>query len=165
MYRNDRLKLRQRVRPLADAGLQRWHRYCYEKEPPTLHTAPHFLLRRKMLFTLAIVILLAGAAIRPLSFVFLLWGRKCIAVLVAGLLIGALVRELAAVCLGTKGRLWYTRRIAPFFVLALLVAIHTALPIADRLVTRVFGIEPFFSSAASVHVLVAIELMTMALLR
>ena len=107
MDRNDRLHLKQRVQPWADAGLRRWHRYCYEKKPPMLHTAPHFLLRRKRLFTLALVILVTGAAIRPLSFVFLLWGRKLIAVLLTGLLIGALVRELAAVCLGTKGRLYY----------------------------------------------------------
>lgn len=165
MYRNDRLNLKQKVRPLADAGLRRWHRYCYEKEPPALHTAPHFLLRRKTLFTLAVVILLAGAAIRPLSFVFLLWGRRFIAVLVTGLLIGALLRQLTAICLGTKGRLWYTRRIAPFLVLALLVAIHTTLPIADQLVARMFRIGSFFSSAASVHALVAIELVTIALLR
>jgi len=165
MDRNDRLHLKQRVQPWADAGLRRWHRYCYEKKPPMLHTAPHFLLRRKTLFTLALVILVTGAAIRPLSFVFLLWGRKLIAVLLTGLLIGALVRELAAVCLGTKGRLWYTRRIAPFLVLALFVAIHTVLPLADRLVARMFGIGPFVSSAASVHVLVAMALMTIALLR
>jgi hypothetical protein len=117
------------------------------------------------LFTLAIAILLAGAAIRPWSFVFLLWGRNLIAILVAGLLIGTLVREVAAVCLGTNGRLWYTRWIAPILVIVLLVAIHTVLPIADRIVARVFNIATFFSSAASVHVLVPIALMTIALLR
>lgn len=165
MHQDSQHDLGARCKRLVRACISCWHRYHYQKAPPTLSTTPRVLLRRKTLFTLAIAILLAGAAIRPWSFVFLLWGRNLIAILVAGLLIGTLVREVAAVCLGTNGRLWYTRWIAPILVIVLLVAIHTVLPIADRIVARVFNIATFFSSAASVHVLVPIALMTIALLR
>jgi hypothetical protein len=140
---------------LANAGLRRWHQYRYERKPPTFRMTPHFLLQRKTLLILACLILLAGMVFRPLSFLLLLWGRRFIAVLVAGLLMGALVRELAASCLGTKGRLWYTRWEAPVFLLITVVAVNALFPVADRMVARIFGIGPFFSSAVAAHVLVS----------
>jgi hypothetical protein len=150
---------------LANAGLRRWHQYRYQRKPPTFRTTPHFLLRRKTLLILACFILLAGAVLRPLSFILLLRSRRFIVVLVAGLLVGALVRELAAVCLGTKGRLWYTRWGAPVFLLIALVAVNALFPIADHMVVRIFGIGPFFSSVAAAYVLVGMELVAIALLR
>jgi hypothetical protein len=165
IYADNRHHLRRRTRGFVDAALGRWHRYCYLRKPPTFRTDPHFLLRRKTLLTLACFILLVGAVFRPLSFVWLLWRRKFIAVLVAGLLAGALVREVAAVCLGTKGRLWYTRWEAPAFVLLAIVAVNVAAHVADRLVFKVVGMGPFLSSAAATHVLIAFELIGIAVLR
>lgn len=150
---------------LANAVLRRWHQYCYERQPPTLRTAPYFLLRRKTLLILACLILLAGAVLRPLSFILLLRSRRFIVVLVAGLLEGALVRELAVRCLGTKGRLWYTRWAAPIFLLVALVTVNTAAHTADRLALQVLGVGPFLSSGAAAYVLVTLELIWIAVFR
>jgi hypothetical protein len=162
---NARRIVRAKLSPLVNATLRRWHQYGYEKEPPTFRTIPHFLLRRKTLLILAFSILLAGAVLRPWSFILLLRSRGFIAVLVAGLLAGALVRELAAVCLGTKGRLWYTRWAAPVFLLAALVAVNTAVHAADRLAHQVLGTGPFLSSGAAAYVLIALELLWIAAFR
>jgi hypothetical protein len=101
-HRNVYRIVRDQLPRLASASLRRWHQYRYERQPSTFPTNPHFLLRRKTLLILAFFILLAGAVLRPLSFVLLLRSRGFIVVLVAGLLAGALVREIAASCLGTK---------------------------------------------------------------
>lgn len=165
MHQNDQHDLRARGKRLADACVSRWHRYHYEKAPPMLCTTPHFLLRRKTLMGVALLILLAGAVLRPFSSLLLLRSPKFIAVVVAGFLMGALVRELAAVCLGTKGRLWHTRRIAPVFLVAVMATVQTLLLCADRLVARILGIGPFFSSAVAAHVLLGMELIAVAVLR
>lgn len=157
--------IRATLSPLVNAAVRRWHQYGYEKEPPTFRTTPHCLLRRKTLLILAFSILLAGAVLRPWSFILLLRSRGFIAVLAAGLLAGALVRELAAVCLGTKGRLWYTRWAAPVFLLAAFVAVNIALHAADRLAFAVLGTGPFLASAVAAYVLIALELIWIALLR
>ena len=157
--------VRAKLSHLANTVLRRWHQYCYARRPPMFRTTPHFLLRSKTLLILACLILLAGAVLKPLSFVLLLRGRRFIAVLVAGLLVGTLVRELAVVCLGTKGRLWYTRWAAPVFLLVALAAINSLFPIADLALVKMFGTGPFFSSPAAAHVVIAMELVTIALLR
>jgi len=157
--------VRAKLSHLVNAALRRWHQYCYEKEPPTFRTTPHFLLRRKTLLILAFFILLAGAVLRPLRFILLLRSRRFITVLVAGLLVGALVRELAARCLGTKGRLWYTRWAAPIFLLVAFVAVNIALRVVDRLAFAVLGTGPFLSSAAAAYVLVPLELIGIAVFR
>ena len=165
MHQDNQHDLRARGKRLADACVSRWHRYCYEKAPPTLSTTPHFLLRKKTLFTLAVVVILVGAILRPVSFLFLLWSPRFITVVVAGSLLGVLARETAAVYLGTKGRLWYTRRMAPVFLVVTLATMQTLLPVADRLVARMLGIGPFFASGAAAYVLLGMELIAIALLR
>lgn len=165
VYPNNRHDLRRKVRDLTKTGLSRWHRYRYEKRAPAFQTTPHFLLRRKILLILACFILLAGVVLRPLSFLRLLWGRRFVVVFVTGFLAGALVGQLAAVCLGTGGRLWYTRCAAPAFVLIAFIAVNALFPIADRLIAGVFGIGPFFSLHAAAYVLTAMELVGIALVR
>jgi len=165
MHRNRASMLKTKLRRLAEAGRARWHRYCYEKEPPPLRTRPHFLLRRKVLLALAIVILVLGAVFHPLSFVGLLWARTLFLVIVAAFVVAAGVQQVAATCLGTKGRLWYTRPIAPLFLLLVLALMHALLPMGDCLVARAFGVGPFLSSSVAGHSLLALELMWIALLR
>jgi len=126
---------------------------------------PRGLLRRKILFTLAGAILIACAISSPLAFVLLLCGEKLVALVIAGFLVAATVRMLGPVCLGAKGSVWHTRWAAPIFLLVALVAVNTALRIVDRLGFAVLGTGPFLSSAAAGYVLIALELVWIAVLR
>lgn len=123
------------------------------------------MLRRKVLFTLAGAILLACAISSPLSFLFLLCTDKFVALVIVGFLVAATVRILAPVCFATKGGVWHTRWTAPVFLLVALVAVNVALRAADRLAFEVFGTGPFLSSTAAAYVLIALELIWIAVLR
>lgn len=123
------------------------------------------MLRRKVLFTLAGAIVLACAVSSPLRFVFLLCGEKLVALVIGGFLAAAVVRGLLPICFRAKGRPWHTRWTAPVFLLVALVAVNVALRAADRLAFEVFGTGPFLSSATAAYVLIALELIWIAVLR
>lgn len=138
-----------------------------ERKPAMLRKSPYLLLRPKVLFTMAAAILLACAIHRPwrLLFVFSGKGLTCAMVfIVAGLVIGAIVHELGQFCLRTNVSPWYTRRAAAVFLLVAMIGINALLPIIDRMVFAVIGTGPFLSSATSAYVLIAFELVWVALL-
>jgi hypothetical protein len=107
---------------------------------------------------------LACAISSPLSLMFLLCSDRLIVLVIAGFLIAAAVRASVPVCLATKKRLWHTRWPAPVLMLVVLVAINITLRVADRLALQVLGTGPFLSSAAAPYVLIALELIWIALL-
>jgi len=133
--------------------------------PVVVPRRPHLLLRRKVLFTLAGAILLACAISCPLSFLFLLCTDKFVALVIVGFLVAATVRVLAPVCFATKSGVWHTRRASPVFLLVAFVAVNVAVRAADRLAFEVLGTGPFLASAAAAYVLIALELIWIALLR
>jgi isoprenylcysteine carboxyl methyltransferase (ICMT) family protein YpbQ len=125
------------------------------------------LLRPKVLFTLAAAILLICAIRRPWRLLFIFSGKGLtytLVFVVAGLLIGAVVHELGQFCFRTKGSPWYTRRAAAVFLIVALMGINTLLPIVDRMAFAVIRTGPFLSSADSAYVLIALELIWVALL-
>jgi len=136
-----------------------------EKWPVVFVRRPHVLLQRKVLFILAGAILLACAISSPLSFMFLLCSEKLVALVIAGFLGAAVVRMLVPVCLATKGGVWHTRRVAPIFSLVALIAANIALRAVDHLAFAVLGTGPFLSSTAGTYVLIALELIWIAVLR
>ncbi len=133
--------------------------------PVVVPRRPHFLLRRKVLFTLAGAILLACAISSPLSLLFLLCSDRFVALVIAGFLVAATVRILAPVCFAAKGGVWHTRWAAPIFLLVALVGVNIALRAADRLAFEMLGMGPFLSSTAAPSILIAIQLVSIALLR
>lgn len=136
-----------------------------QRQPVALPRRPHWLLQRKVLLTLAAAILLACAVRRPLGFILLVRSRNLVALVIAGFVVAALVRELATVCLRSKGRPWHTRWFAPLLVVLALAGINALLPAADRLAFAVFGIGPLLTSEMVAQVLIALQLMWIAVLR
>ena len=138
-----------------------------ERKPAILRKSPYMLLRPKVLFTLAAAILLICAIRRPWRLLFIFSGKGLtytLVFVVAGLLIGAVVHELGQFCFRTKGSPWYTRRAAAVFLLVAMIGINTLLPIVDRMAFAVIRTGPFLSSADSAYVLIALELVWVALL-
>lgn len=133
--------------------------------PGVVPRRPHFLLRRKVLFTLAGAILLACAISSPLSLLFLLCSDRLVALVIAGFLVAATVRILAPVCFAAKGGAWHTRWAAPIFLFVALVGVNIAFHAADRLAFAVLGTGPFLASAVAAHVLITLELIWIVLLR
>jgi len=136
-----------------------------KKWPVAFVKRPHRLLRRKTLFTLAGVILLACAISSPLSFIFVLCGDKLVALVITAFLVVAVVRVLVPVFFRTRGRAWHTRLTAPLFLFVSLVGVNLVVLAADRLAHEVLGTGLFLSSAAAVYVLIGLELMWIAVLR
>lgn len=137
----------------------------YRPRPLVLPRRPCWVLQRKVLLTLAIAILAACAISSPLSLVFLLAGDSFVVLVAVGFVVAALVRVLAPVCLGAKFSRWHTRGIAPVFVLVALVAANALLRTIDPIASQILGSGPFLSSATAVYVVVALELVWLALLR
>jgi len=138
-----------------------------ERKPAMLRKSPYLLLRPKVLFTVAAVILLVCAAHRPWRLLFIFSGKGLtytLVFVVAGLLIGAMVHELGQFCFRTNVSPWYTRRAAAIFLIVALMGINALLPIVDRMAFAVIGTGPFLSSAASGYVLIAFELVWVAML-
>lgn len=150
-----------RIVPVPDRLNQR----RYDRRVVPLPRRPHWLLRRKVLLTLAVAILLACAVRRPLGFVLLLRHRRLVTVVIAGFAVAALVRELATVCLRSKGCPWHAQRVAPLFLFVALVGINALLPVADRMAVALLGIGPLVTSDMVAHVLIASQLIWLAVLR
>jgi len=147
--------------------LLRRNQSYYERWSIMPRRDPYLLLRPKVLFTLATVILAACAIHRPWRLLLIFSGKgltRVVVLVVAGLLIAALVHELGRVCLRTKGSPWYTRRAAPIFLLAALIGINALLPTVDRIAFAAVGTGPFLSSAAAANALIGIELIWFAVL-
>jgi hypothetical protein len=92
-------------------------------------------------------------------------GLTCEVVLaVAALVVAAFVHELGQLCFRRIGGPWFTRAAAVPFLLVAIVGINTVLPVLDRAVFMLTKMGPFLSTAASVYVLVAMQLAWIALL-
>ena len=126
-----------------------------------------FRFRRKALFMLACILLVVAMAHRPwmLLFAFRAKGLTNTLVLVVWALVGVItIHELAQLALRSRGEPWYTRRGSLLFLPIALLCMNILFIAADNLVSETFGMGPFLSSNAAMCVLIAVELMWIALL-
>ena len=126
-----------------------------------------FHFRRKALLVLSCILLVVVAAHRPwkLLFVFSAKGLTNTLVFVVGGLVGAIaVHEFAQIVLRGRGEPWYTRRGSLVFLPVALLCTNALFGAADNLASKTIGIGPFLSSNASMCILLAVELMWIALL-
>jgi len=126
-----------------------------------------FRFRRKALFMLACILLVVAMAHRPwmLLFAFSAKGLTSTLVLVVGAIVGVTtIHELAQLALRSRGEPWYTRRGSLVFLPVALLCINALFSAADNLVSKTFGMGPFLSSNTAMCILIAVELMWIALL-
>jgi hypothetical protein len=129
--------------------------------------SPYLVLQPKVLYTLAAAILVLCGLHRPWRLLSLFSGKglTCAVVLaVASFVVATLVHELGQLCFRGTGGPWFTRRAAVPFLLVAVVGINTMLPALDRVVFTLTKTGPFLSTAGAVYVLVALELVWIALL-
>ena len=133
----------------------------------TPYRKPCLLLRPKVLYALAAVILVLCAIHRPWRLLLIFWGKgltRAVVLVIAGLVIAALIHMLGQACLRTRSGPWYTQWAAVVFLPVALIVINAALPTVDRIAFAVIGAGPFLSSSAAANALIAIELIGIALL-
>ena len=86
-------------------------------------------------------------------------------VLIVGALIGVIaIHELAQFVLRSQGEPWYVRQVTLIFLPIALLRLNTIFSISDQLVCKSFGIAPFLPSQTAMCILIATELMWIALL-
>ena len=86
-------------------------------------------------------------------------------VLIVGALIGVIaIHELAQFVLRSQGEPWYVRRGTLIFLPIALLCLNAIFSIADQLVFKSFGTAPFLPSQTAMCILVATDLMWIALL-
>ena len=126
-----------------------------------------FRFRRKALFMLGCILLLIAVAHRPwmLLFAFRAKGLTSTLVLVVGALVAVItIHEFAQFVLRSQGEPWYTRRGSLVFLPIALLCMNVLFIAADNLASKAFRMGPFLSSNAAMCVLIAVELMWIALL-
>jgi len=123
--------------------------------------------RRKALFMLACILLVVAAAHRPWIVLSAFSDKgftKIVILVVAGLAAVIAIHELAQSVLRGRGEPWYARRGALIFLPAAVLCINAIFSIADNLAFKIFGIGPFLSSNSVMCMLIAVELLGIALL-
>jgi hypothetical protein len=133
----------------------------------TPYRRPCLLLRPRILYALAIAILVLCAAHRPWRLLFIFSGKgltRAVVLVIVGFVIAALIHLFGQACLRTRSGPWYTRWTAVLYLPVALIGINAVLPVVDRIASALTGAGPFLASAAAANALIAIELIGIALL-
>ena len=131
------------------------------------NTARVFRFRRKTLFTLGFVLMGIAITHRPwlIFFAFSAKGLTNTLVLMVAALVGIIViHELAQRVLRSQGKPWYIRRGSLLFLPISLLCLNILFRVTDQFISKTFGMVPFLPSQSAMCMLVAAELMWIALL-
>jgi hypothetical protein len=126
-----------------------------------------FRLRRKTLFMLGCILMVVGVAHRPwmLLLAFSTKGlTNTLVLVVVGLVAVIIIHEFAQLVLRGRGEPWYIRRGSLIFLPIVLGCLNALLSVADHVASKLFDIGPFLSSHAAMCMLIAVELIWIALL-
>ena len=131
------------------------------------NTARVFRFRRKTLFTLGFVLMGIAIAHRPwlIFFAFSAKGLTNTLVLMVAALVGIIViHELAQRVLRSQGKPWYIQRGSLLFLPISLLCLNILFRVTDQFISKTFGMVPFLPSQSAMCMVVAAELMWIALL-